>query len=69
MRTPFTCELGEVDVGDIIIGHVLDIRMEVIHKELNPDKETYKYTCKFIEGPFAGELHELESYMNYRRVN
>jgi hypothetical protein len=68
MRTPFVYELGEVNIGDIIVGHIHNVKLKVIDKTANGDG-TYSYVCEKTEGFYKGELIEIESYMNYRRVN
>lgn len=66
MRDLLPDELGEVNVGDIIIGNIFTDKLVVERKEKIDGY--FIYYCRYIEGLNNGQLEIIRSYYNYQRI-
>lgn len=64
----FPHELGEVNIGDIIVGKHYSAKLMVIQKNEEYDG-VWSYLCKYIEGVNDGETTYIMSYFDYTKVS
>ena len=67
MREPMPNELGEVSIGDTIVGSILTDKLIVINKINCGD--VWCYNCKYLDGLNKDDIIIVMSYFNYRRIN